>query len=196
MTSSKVILFDCMDTLVADPFWTVWPSFFGQPLEQLFREVRRDAWPDFEKGLIDEQTFFDTAFVDGRPIDAGALKARLFEHYAYLGGIEQLLRDLKDAGVEMHVLSNYPVWYRMIEDKLGVSRYLPWTFVSTHTGQRKPDAAAYTHVVDALGRDPGDLVFVDDRSSNIESAEAVGLIGHTYTDTETLRKHLGELGVL
>ena len=30
----------------------------------------------------------------------------------------------------MHVISNYPVWYKRIEAKLGVSRHLPWTFIS------------------------------------------------------------------
>lgn len=196
MAADKVILFDCMDTLVQDPFWTVFPRFFGQPLEELFTLVAQDAWPAFEKGHIDEPTYFARAFVDRRPIDGEALKAELYAHYAFIDGIEPLLAELHDAGVEMHVLSNYPVWYRMIEDKLGLSRYLPWTFVSTHTGERKPDAAAYVHCVRTLDRSPAQLLFVDDRQSNVAAAEQSGLLGHTFTDAEALRKRLRELSIL
>lgn len=50
--------------------------------------------------------------------------------YRFLDGIEELLSDLNQAGVEMHIMSNYPVWYKRIEAKLVLSRFMPWTFVS------------------------------------------------------------------
>ena len=50
--------------------------------------------------------------------------------YRYMDGMERLLLDLKRQDVEMHVISNYPVWYKRIEAKLGISRHLPWTFIS------------------------------------------------------------------
>ena len=50
--------------------------------------------------------------------------------------------ELRDAGVAMHTLSNYAPWYRQIEQRLGLSRYLPWTFVSCETGSRKPEPQA------------------------------------------------------
>ena len=45
-------------------------------------------------------------------------------------GVEELLLSLKRQGVEMHIITNYPVWYKRIEAKLAVSRYLPWSYVS------------------------------------------------------------------
>ena len=50
--------------------------------------------------------------------------------YRWMEGVEQLLLDLGRQGVEMHIITNYPVWYKRIEAKLAVSRYLPWSFVS------------------------------------------------------------------
>ena len=47
--------------------------------------------------------------------------------------------------------SNYPVWYQRIEERLSLSQFLDWTFVSCITGLRKPDPAAYTHVLNELG---------------------------------------------
>ena len=44
--------------------------------------------------------------------------------------MQDLLQQLKDNGVPMHAVTNYPVWYHLIEDKLQLSRYMPWTFAS------------------------------------------------------------------
>jgi hypothetical protein len=42
------------------------------------------------------------------------------EKYDYLPGMQELLQKLKKKGYEMHVVSNYPSWYQLIEDKLAV----------------------------------------------------------------------------
>lgn len=52
------------------------------------------------------------------------------ERYEFLPGMPELLQQLQGQGTEMHVISNYPEWYRLIEDKLQISQYLPWTFIS------------------------------------------------------------------
>ncbi len=52
--------------------------------------------------------------------------------YRYLEGVEQLLARLSRAGFEMHTLSNYPTWYRIIEEQLALSRYVQWSYVSCH----------------------------------------------------------------
>jgi hypothetical protein len=44
--------------------------------------------------------------------------------------MQQLLQDLHRANVDMHAITNYPVWYKLIEEKLQLSRYLDWTFMS------------------------------------------------------------------
>jgi len=44
--------------------------------------------------------------------------------------MEALLGRLAGSGYELHALSNYPSWFQLIEEKLQLSRYLSWTFVS------------------------------------------------------------------
>ena len=61
------------------------------------------------------------------PLPCGAQQV---EHYAFIDGMEPLLARLSGAGYALHAMSNYPVWWRNIEDKLRLSRYLEWTFVS------------------------------------------------------------------
>ncbi|MBA0677957.1 hypothetical protein Goari_019327 [Gossypium aridum] len=57
--------------------------------------------------------------------------------YSYIDGVEQLLQDLKQNNYEMHAFTNYPIWYRIIEDKLNISKYLSWTFCSCMYGMFK-----------------------------------------------------------
>lgn len=62
-----------------------------------------------------------------------------------MDGTESLLVRLKAAGVEMHAFSNYPVWYRLVEEKLLLSRFLEWSFVSCHmVGRRGSRLNAHT----------------------------------------------------
>ena len=41
----------------------------------------------------------------------------------YMDGMQQLLEELSGQGVQMHAMSNYPVWYRDINAKLRIDRY-------------------------------------------------------------------------
>jgi beta-phosphoglucomutase-like phosphatase (HAD superfamily) len=48
--------------------------------------------------------------------------------YEYLEGMQALLQELRSAGVEMHAMSNYPQWYRRVDEKLGLHRRAPACF--------------------------------------------------------------------
>jgi HAD superfamily hydrolase (TIGR01509 family) len=124
------------------------------------------------------------------------MKAAMTEAYAWIEGAEALLAELQRAGRELHLMSNYPTWYRIIEDKLGLSRYAPWTFVSCHTGLRKPDAEAYRHVARALGCAPAELLLIDDRESNCRGAREVGMDAIRFETAAQVREELLQRGLL
>jgi putative hydrolase of the HAD superfamily len=97
----------------------------------------------------------------------------------------------------MHALSNYPEWYAWIEEGLGLSRYLSWSFVSCHTRLRKPDPAAYALAAERLGLEPAEIVFIDDRRTNCEAARAIGMAAiHFQGDVAKLEGELVALGTL
>ena len=179
-----------MDTLVHNPFFVETPAFFGLELDELLAAKSPDAWPAFERGELDEQALARRYFRDGRSFDLAGLRARMSEAYRFLPGIEALLGELLAAGVEMHALSNYPVWWRLIEAKLELSRFMQWSFVSCDTGVRKPDPEAFTHAARALGREPGALVFVDDQARNCAAAQAVGMRAIHFEDARSLGAQL------
>jgi HAD superfamily hydrolase (TIGR01509 family) len=192
----QVLLLDVMDTLVVDPFLEVFRTQLGGDIQAILRDKDDEAWPRFERGEIDEQTYFRTMFKDRRHVDGPAIVEGLRAAYRFMDGIEPLLHELSRTGVEMHLLSNYPVWSEILDDKLGLSRFAPWTFVSWRTGVRKPDPQAYARAMRALARPAHELLFVDDRQVNVDAARSVGLDGERFVDVHTLKKALKKRGLL
>ncbi|KAJ9546037.1 hypothetical protein OSB04_025744 [Centaurea solstitialis] len=190
-----VLLFDIMDTIVRDPFNHDIPAFFGMSMKELLDCKHPTAWIEFEKGLIDEMELERIFFKDGRHFDLEGLKSCIYQGYSYLEGVEELLCALKDNGYEMHAFTNYPIWYRMIEDKLKLSSYLSWTFCSCITGKRKPDPDFYLEALKHLDTEPKNCVFVDDRLKNVEAAKGTGINGIQFKNADSLRQDLSLLGV-
>ena len=181
---------DVMDTLVYDPYAREQPSFFGVTWERLVQLKDPSAWVEFELGKISEEEFFRKFFADRRSFDHQGLKRTMADGYRWLDGMEALLEDLVSAGVAIHALSNYPSWYSLIEEKLHLSRFLGWEFVSCKTGVRKPDPEAYLGPARQLGRAPESFLFVDDRESNCAAARAVGLAAVRFEGAQALRENL------
>ena len=95
-------------------------------------------------------------------------------------------------------MSNYPSWWRLIEGKLSLSRYLRWTFLSCEgpmRGLRKPAPEAYAAAAAHLGVLPGALVLVDDRAANVEGARAAGLRALRFEGVGRLAEDLRGLGL-
>ena len=191
LTPDSVLLFDVMSTLVYDPFPTEMLAFFGLTLPQMTAQRHPTAWVDFESGKLGEDEFYEI-FLAGDPmIDGDAMRRMLQDTYCYIPGMEELLGSLKAQGVPMHAVSNYPVWFELIEQKLGLSRYLDHAFVSHDMGVRKPAPQAYVIPAETLGVRPSDCIFVDDREANCAGARGVGMRAVRFESAPHLARALG-----
>ncbi len=188
-----VLLWDVMDTLVYDPFNREIPEYFGLTHAELLAQKHPTAWIELEHGRLEPQAYLRTMFRDPRQIDPERFERHVRSAYRFMEGTEALLKELATQGTEMHALSNYPVWYRWIEDELSLSRYVKWSFVSCQTGLRKPDPEAFRHAAEQLGRSPGDCVFIDDRQKNCDAAASVGMRTIRFESASQIRDALTEL---
>ena len=195
-SARPILLLDVMDTLVHEPFYREMPAFFGMTLEELLVAKHPTAWVDFELGTLDEGAFLARFFRDGRPVDVPAFRRMLSAAYCWLPGMEALLARLAAEGHRLHALSNYPDWYRTIEERLRLSRYLSWSFVSCRTGVRKPDPRAFTGAAEALGVAPGACLLIDAREENCAAARRVGMPAVRFTGAEDLSGELARRGLL
>ncbi|WP_140909229.1 HAD family hydrolase [Cognatiluteimonas lumbrici] len=60
----------------------------------------------------------------------------------------------------------------------------------------KPDPAVFAACLSALGADPGEVLFVDDKAASAEAAVRAGMRGHHFTSARALRLELQRLGLL
>jgi FMN hydrolase / 5-amino-6-(5-phospho-D-ribitylamino)uracil phosphatase len=186
----SVLLFDVMGTLVHDPFHETMPAFFGMTLAELIEAKHPTAWLEFERGERDEESFLRDFFRDGRSYDHEGLVAAMRGAYTLLPGIDSLLDELVQEGVDLHLFSNYSSWYGYIEEATQLTRWAPWTYVSCDHGARKPERAAYARACSLAGVAPQDAVFVDDQRRNIEGARACGIDAIHFQDAGELRREL------
>jgi HAD superfamily hydrolase (TIGR01509 family) len=191
-----IVLWDVMSTLVHDPFYVEMPEFFGLSFEALLQSLKPGPWVEFELGQRTEDSFLNDFFADGRDFDRAGFVHAVRSAYRWMPGLEDLVAELHGAGRSMHAFSNYPIWYQMIEERLALSRFIEWSFVSCKMRLRKPDPAAYAHVLGELGVDPGRCVFIDDRSSNCEAAREAGIHSIVFEGVDALRASLRDAGVL
>jgi putative hydrolase of the HAD superfamily len=77
----------------------------------------------------------------------------------------------------------------------GVLGHFREIFLSSRIGLRKPDAAAYDHVVKAIGAPAERVVFFDDLAENIEGARARGLTAVHVTSLDDVAEALAALGI-
>ena len=178
-TPRRIILFDVMDTLVVDPFFTGVHTVLGcETMQDLFKAKRPETYEMYETGEISEDELWKKYFADDREVDVAAVRDHFIDGYDYIKGMRSLLGEIKRIeGVECYAFSNYGSLYKEIEAKLGLSKFLDWRFVSCEMGVRKPSPEAFAHVVKDLNVDlQRDVVcFVDDSETNVAAGNAAGL---------------------
>jgi 2-haloacid dehalogenase len=151
----------------------------------------------------------------GRPFEAAAaeLSEKFPDYAAYISawgdrfgetisdpvpGVHEIVEALQERGVPLFAITNFSAdfWpsFRGREDAF--FRRFRDIVVSGEVKLLKPDPAIYYLALDRFRLKPGEALFVDDRKINVESAEAVGMHGHLFTDAAGLRRRLEQIGLL
>jgi 2-haloacid dehalogenase len=112
-------------------------------------------------------------------------------------GTVAILADLKEAGHELHALTNWSA------EKFPIAReryaFLTWfetVLVSGEHGLIKPDARIFELLLERIGREASACIYIDDNAKNIAAAEALGFESIHFQGPEELRGELIGLGLL
>jgi putative hydrolase of the HAD superfamily len=107
-----------------------------------------------------------------------------------------LIAELDAAGQPLALLSNAPATHGRAFERQDWARHFRHIVISGDHGCAKPDPAIWRILTGALGAEPGDCFFVDDRQVNIDGARAAGLRAERFTGADAVREQLTALGVL
>lgn len=187
------IAFDVMDTLVRDPFREALAAATGHSLEELSRVRDPSAYPAFERGELDEASYWATYARAGVPADPAAFHRVRRAGTRWLPGMRALLADL-DGVVLRATASNYPHWIEELA-ATHLDGVIDEVIASWHLGVRKPDVAFFGALLERLERSPDEVLFLDDRDRNVEAARVAGLRAHRFTDATAARAWIAAQGV-
>ncbi|MCY7394995.1 MAG: HAD family phosphatase [Nocardioides sp.] len=111
-------------------------------------------------------------------------------------GIGDVVRELHAAGTPQWGLTNWShELYPHAPARFELLRLLDGVVVSGTEGVAKPDPRIYALVAERSGLALERLVFLDDRATNVEAAQAVGMTGIVFTTATAARTDLRALGL-
>lgn len=141
-------------------------------------EVARD-WPQYAETITAYRRYFDRALTGPVP------------------GTSAVIAELARAGVRLLGLTNWSdETFPVAQRRFGILKRLEAVVVSGREGIIKPDPRLYRLLLDRFGVDASSAVFVDDNPANCAAATDLGLTAIPFTDADTLRDRLVELGLL
>ena len=136
----------------------------------------------FELGKTDRLEAF-MAFVQSRP--KGEVSQAMVE----------LLKKLKIAGWKLGLLSNASAeGARRVKTQEGIKLFDIALF-SADIDTMKPEPEAFKKFASALGVPMSELVFIDDSTHSLSTAQEVGYLPILFKDTATLIEQLRSLGI-
>jgi len=176
-----------------------WAGHAGcAPADLAARFVREEAYRQHEVGGIEDADYFESLRAS---LGIGISDAQFLQGWnaifaGEMPGIAPLLQRAA-ARVPLYAFSNtnrpHVEHFSLVyADVLSHFREI---FLSSTIGLRKPDAAAYDHVVKAIGVPANRIVFFDDLAENIVGARMRGLTAVHVTSPNDVAHALSALGI-
>ena len=105
-------------------------------------------------------------------------------------------KALKEEGLRLVCATNTePVHYHH-HLKEGHYAIFDRVYASCEMGHAKPEAAFFTHIIEAEQVDPKHILFIDDLEENCEAADRLGIHAYLYTDVADFRWALAGLNLI
>jgi putative hydrolase of the HAD superfamily len=179
----KVIIFDYNGVVkkISKYFFDDVEAIFSLSAEEkeYAKKVTRDLFEQFDKGLLDEDSFwlkFSQRINKPMPVNVKELARKLFnEHFELYEEVVNMLKNLKTNGYVTAVLSDtFPYMADITRLRNGYD-YFDKVYLSCEVGFVKPQKEFYDLAVKDLAVLPGECIFIDDKEENLLSAEKLGM---------------------
>ena len=107
-------------------------------------------------------------------------------------GMKEWISELKQQGYGVYGLTNWSAeTFPLVKDKYEVFGMLDGIVMSGEELIGKPDARIYQILLDRYQLKAEECVFIDDRESNIQGGEQVGIRGIVFESCEQAKKEFG-----
>ncbi len=188
-TTYKAIIFDFFGVIHRDPFQH-WLKSRSLERSGKLHELSRKL----DSGDISNEEFYDgLSRLSGHPAHT------IRDIYDDINFIDDdmvaLIKTIK-TGYKTGLLSNSSIEYlSRIVDRHKLESLFDVITVSAEVGLIKPDPKIFKHVLQRLGVNPEEAIFIDDNPNNTAAAAKLGLKAIVYTDIDILKRELRDTGI-
>ena len=173
---------------------------FGLSEIDLTRECKKEM-PRLRLGKISEQQMWQRI---GRQVNSKELsnvKDSLIHDFFKSkinldDSVFTVIKQLQKKNVTMGILSNTALPMHCAVEELIDMSYFDFLFLSYEIGMEKPGNEIFEHVTENMPYSKKEILFVDDRPSNVDAAKDFGIKAIHFTDTFHLVADLSDLEIL
>ncbi|MGH6779356.1 MAG: HAD-IA family hydrolase [Bradyrhizobium sp.] len=200
--SADALLFDLGRVVIDIDFskaLACWATHAGcEPAAIAARFGRDQAYRDHETGKLSDEAYFDCLRAS---LGVALTDAQFLEGWnaIFAGEMPEIDDLLARAGRQLPLYAfsntNRPHVAHFSIAYASVLRHFRQVYLSSSIGLRKPDRAAYDHVIGAIGLPASRLVFFDDLAENVEGARACGLYAVHVRSSRDIADTFAALGI-
>jgi putative hydrolase of the HAD superfamily len=192
----RCVIFDFGNVLVAEGLEKareICSKKTGVDINEVWRTTIKPSWKALERGELAEGDFWKAfeALVNDRRFDAGEFRRLLFENQRYNEKVVDLIKELRSEGYVTALLTNnVKEWIEEWDRLYQLDRYFD-AIVSSHEVKAiKPEPIIYEIMLQRLGAEAGECVFIDDKERNLETARRLGMKTVLFRETD---RAIGEI---
>jgi putative hydrolase of the HAD superfamily len=198
----KNIVFDIGNVLLRwEPLYIVTKNFpdIIDPAPLARKIFESDIWRDLNLGKITEKEaikLYSTNLAEITIQQLTDLMKTVKNSLVPVTGSLELLKNIHNSRIPLYSITNNVheiiFFLRKKYDFLKVFRDI---IVSAEVSVLKPSRAIYLHLIDKYQLIPGETVFIDDLSQNVEGAKLVGMYGIHFSTAHDCQIKLRRLGI-
>lgn len=190
----KNIIFDIGNVLLSFSRDFLLSHFYNGNEYELLKEKLFYKWEELDEDLLTLEEYDNRVKSNLPPHLHGPAMAVLhnWEYYmSYKPGIVDLIRELKQKGYNLYILSNMTRHFINNDYKFPILKEFDGIVYSAPIGLVKPDEKIFEYLLNKYSLNPEECVFIDDLKENLAGAARFKIKTYHYqSDTDNLRKFI------
>lgn len=157
-----------------------------------------DVTHDFFHGKITEEEFWK-GLIENHSwnIDIPTLKQLVRSQMTEVEGTRDIMEQLYKNGYKLGLLSIHAKeWIDHVESQFDFHKLFHSRLYSFEAGLSKPDPRAFEMILEKLGANPQECLFIDDYFVNTQAAEQLGISTIIFENARQLKNELKLLNIL
>jgi len=195
MAKIKAVLFDLGGVFFEDgteKFLNILSKKTNKKYQELYPIFRQGKSLEYRENKLSGKVFFDLASNEiGQILKPDELNNLWASQYTEINGVRNIAEELKKQGLTVGILSdNVPERVNYLQKKYKFLGLFDLVIFSYEANLTKGNPEIYNLALNKLKLQPNEVIFVDDRQSNLDIAKEVGIVPILFTDSESLKEKL------